>query len=73
MSISSKPAIPVGNVFKLYLSRIESPGRFRVQNLLVWSFDPEHKMCPSGCHAKVHTILSCACSMAPTSLSALNY
>lgn len=74
ISRSSKPAIPAGNVFRLYLSLIWSPGRFLVQNLLVWSLEPEHKMCPSGCQDKVHTILSWACSMAPTSLSALkNY
>lgn len=71
ISTSSKPAMPAGSVFKLYLSRIRSPGRFLVQNLLVWSLEPEHNMCPNGCHANVQTILSCACSIAPTSLSAL--
>lgn len=35
ISISSSPAILPGSVFKLYLSRIKSPGRFLVQNLLV--------------------------------------
>lgn len=34
MSRSSNPAMPAGNVFKLYLSFIWSPGRFLVQNLL---------------------------------------
>jgi len=70
ISWSSKPGSPAGIVFRLYLSRMRSPGRFRVQNLLVWSLDPEHKICPSGCQANVQTMLSCACSMPPTSLSA---
>jgi hypothetical protein len=33
--------------------------------------DPEQRICPSGCQANVHTMLSWACSMPPTSLSAL--
>lgn len=71
ISWSSTPAEPAGNVLRLYLSLIRSPGLLRVQNLDVWSLLPEHKICPNGCQANVQTMLSCACSIAPTSLSAL--
>ena len=58
-------------MFKLYLSRIKSPGRFRVQNLIVWSLEPEQSIWPNGCQASVQTILSCAVSTQPISLSVL--
>ena len=38
---------------------------------VVWSLEPEARMCPSGCHARLHTIVSCASSILPTSLSCL--
>lgn len=71
ISVSSRPDSEDGTVFRLYLSLIESPGLFLVQNLLVWSLLPLQSMCPIGCQARVHTILSWACSIAPTSFSAL--
>ena len=35
------PVSAPSNTFRLYLSCMVSPGRLRVQNLVVWSFDPE--------------------------------
>ena len=61
---------PYGMVLRLYLSRMVSPGRLRVQNLQVWSLDPEQRMCPTGCQSRLQMLDSWAFSMAPTSFSA---
>lgn len=37
----------------------------------MWSLDPEHKMWPSGCQAKLQIIPSWAISIPPTSFSTL--
>merc|ERR1740128_158453 len=69
MSSASSGMTPGGRVFKLYLSLILSPGRLRVQNFDVWSLEPEQRMWPMGCQARDQIRLSCAWSIAPTSLS----
>lgn len=58
-----------GWAYELYLSFISSPGRFLHQNLLVWSLDPEQRMCPRGCQARDQMKLSWADSMPPISRS----
>ena len=52
---SSDSLAEAGIVFKLYLSLIESPGRLRVQNLQLCSFEPEHRIWPAGCQDNAQT------------------
>ena len=71
MEVSSTDSTPIGRVFKLNLSLMVSPGRFRVQNRDEWSLDPEQRMWPNGCQANAQIMLSCACSRHPNSFSVL--